>query len=63
MLLPYFYIGKWKKKSEGKMKMKETPKMIVIGDVKHLSTQTAEALSYRIVMLSRRESCFGNIPL
>lgn len=45
------------------MKMKETPKVIVMGDVKHLSTQTAEPLSYGIVMLSRKESCLGNIPL
>lgn len=42
--------------------MKETPK-IVMGDVKHLFIQTAEGPSYRIVVLSRRESCFGNIPL
>lgn len=62
VLLPYFYVGKWEK-GEGKVEMKETPMIIVMGDVKHLSTQTAEALNYRIVMLSRRESCFGNIPL
>lgn len=43
--------------------MKETTKIIVMGDVKHLPTQTAETLRYRIVMLSRKESCFGNIPL
>lgn len=42
--------------------MKETPKIIVMGDIKHLSTQT-EPFSYRIVILSRKESCFGNIPL
>lgn len=46
-----------------KGKMKETPKIILMGDVKHLSTQTAENFSYRIVMLSKKESCFGNIPL
>ena len=28
-------------KSEGKVKMRETPKRIVMGDVKHLPTQTA----------------------
>lgn len=48
---------------KGKMKMKETPKIILMGDIKHLSTQTAENFSYRIVMLSRKESYFGNIPL
>lgn len=43
--------------------MKKKLKIIVMGDVKHLLTQTAELLSYRIVMLSKKESYFGNIPL
>lgn len=43
--------------------MKETLKIIVVGVVKHLFIQTAEPLSYVIVILSRKESCFGNIPL
>lgn len=42
--------------------MKETLKIIVMGVVKHLLTQTAETLSY-VIILSRKESCFGNIPL
>lgn len=41
MLLPYFYLGKWET-NEGEMKMKKKPKIIVMGDVKHLLTQTAE---------------------
>lgn len=49
MLLPYFYEGKWKK-SEGKVEMKKTPTIIVMGDVKHLSSQTAEALNYSDVV-------------
>lgn len=36
VLLPYFYVGKWEK-GEGKVEMKETPTIIVMGDVKHLS--------------------------
>lgn len=62
MLLPYFYMGRWGG-NEGEMKMKKKPKIIVMGDVKHLLNQTAELLSYRIVMLSKKGSYFGNIPL
>lgn len=50
-MLPYFYMGKWKK-------MKELLKIIVMSDVKLFPTQIAEPLSYGIVMLSREESCF-----
>lgn len=50
-------------KNEGETKMKKKLKIIVMGDVKHLLTQTAQLLSYRIVMLSKKESYFGNIPL
>lgn len=38
--------------------MKETPKVIVMGDIKHLSTQT-EPFSYRIMILFRKEKLFG----
>lgn len=49
-------------KSEGKMKMKETPERMVTGDVRHLPTQTAENVSDEVVILSRKESCLGNKP-
>lgn len=58
-----FLYGKVGGKNEGETKMKKKLKIIVMGDVKHLLTQTAQLLSYRIVMLSKKESYFGNIPL
>lgn len=40
--------------------MKEKVKIIVMNEVKHLPTQTAEPLIYRIMVLSKKETYFGN---